>query len=256
MYVKMETAYITDKVIENPYTVTFALESHMYHKAGQFIMVCIPGLGEKPFTIAGYKKGKICITVRNVGKFTNALTSLKVGDFVKIRGPYGNGFTLTNKALLVAGGAGLACLASIANELFDYHVIYGERSDDYIIYKKVFPKDNITHYTLDGSYGIKGTALDGFKDYLLSGKEFNRIYCCGPELLMYEVAKICEDKALCASFSIERFMKCGVGICGQCVCGGNLVCKDGPVFDANELLSISDFGKRKLSKSGAWDYLT
>ncbi len=76
------------------------------------------------------------------------------------------------------------------------------------------------------------------------------IYTCGPEFMMYKVYEFCKEHNIQCEASLERYMKCGIGICGQCVCNGQMVCKDGPVFNLNSLNTMSDFGNYSLLKSG------
>ena len=79
---------------------------------------------------------------------------------------------------------------------------------------------------------------------------FDMVYACGPEIMMYRVFQICESHGIPCQVSLERYMRCGFGVCGACVCGDRLVCRDGPVFGSEKLRSMADFNRTALLKSG------
>ena len=81
-------------------------------------------------------------------------------------------------------------------------------------------------------------------------KKFDCVYACGPEKMLKAVADFCKEKKLRCQVSLERYMKCGFGICGSCDINGKLVCKDGPVFEGEEVLSFGEFGKNHRDASG------
>jgi dihydroorotate dehydrogenase electron transfer subunit len=117
--------------------------------------------------------------------------------------------------------------------------------------KLLFPnrfKDMIT-FTEDGSAGKKGYPTDALKD-LHKKHRFEIIYTCGPEIMMFKVYEFCKKNNIQCEASLERYMKCGIGICGQCVCDGQMVCKDGPVFNSETLDVMDDFGTYSLLKNG------
>ncbi len=103
--------------------------------------------------------------------------------------------------------------------------------------------------TDDGSTGERGYPTDRLED-LHRERRFNIIYTCGPEIMMFKVCEFCRNNSIPCEASLERYMKCGIGICGQCVCDEKMVCKDGPVFDSHELSTMKDFGTYSLLKSG------
>ncbi len=78
------------------------------------------------------------------------------------------------------------------------------------------------------------------------------VYCCGPEVMLVKVAEIAHAQQVACQVSVERYMKCGLGVCGQCVCGSDRVCADGPVFDGLRLLENPDFGRRRLDAAARW----
>ena len=222
---------------------------------GHFCMVWIRGVDEIPLGCS-YENG---VTFQTVGPATRALFDLKVGDSVGLRGPFGNPFTLPLKGeqiLIVSGGIGAAPLAPLAEKSKEVGagvtIILGARSASDLIFEDRFKKTGAVRITTDdGSKGEKGFVTD-----VLVGLDFgafDKIYVCGPELMMRSVMKILiEKKAVSkAEFSMERYFKCGIGVCGACCVDslGVRVCKDGPVFKAETLLD-SEFGKYHRDASG------
>lgn len=243
---------IKSRIIENNYDVTLQLPIHLDYISGQFIMVWIPGIGEKPFSIAGNGPEGIFITIRPRGIFSRQLINLDIGSLIGLRGPYGKGFRLIEKGCIIVGGVGFACVASIAQRFPNIPILYGENSNINRIYQKRF--FNVKFYTMDGTGGKRGSPIDDL-EFIIQQNNCNMVYCCGPELMMVKVIQICYRLGIECQVAIERYMKCGLGICGQCVCGADLVCFDGPVFDGFYILKNSDFGKRKLDASGTWNII-
>ncbi|MEM4554717.1 MAG: dihydroorotate dehydrogenase electron transfer subunit [Candidatus Anstonellaceae archaeon] len=236
---------------ENPSVVTLTLSTSFPHAApGQFLMVWLPSAGdEKPYSLSGATPAQI--TVGMCGPFSRALGSLKKGDYIWVRGPYGRGFELEGKRiLLVGGGYGFAPLRFLANEAKKRKIqtvaVCGARSKDLLLKpascKTIFTTD-------DGSAGIKGNVLEGMKK-AFAQSSFDVVYTCGPEKMMQAVAEESEKQGVPAQLLLERYMKCGIGICGHCCCGDKLVCWDGPMFWFSELKSNLDFGKFWRDKSG------
>jgi dihydroorotate dehydrogenase electron transfer subunit len=110
-------------------------------------------------------------------------------------------------------------------------------------------KHKVIISTEDGSYGIKGNATDAMSLIIMQEK-FDMVYTCGPELMMRKVFDIGSAKALPIQASLERYMKCGIGICASCCIGDRLVCKDGTVFNEKQLCAMTEFGKMYRDKSG------
>lgn len=245
-------------------------KNYVNPKPGQFVMVWVPGVDEIPMSISGYdEKGNWAITVRNIGECTKALNNLKIGDYLGIRGPLGNYFSipkdLNKNIFLIGGGIGTAALKALSNELIrlkkKFIFIEGAKTNNELMYIDEFQidfKDMIDfHYcTDDGSYGKEGFTTKIFEDLLkkYNDKDYSNlvVYSCGPEAMLFELFQICEDKNIEFYASLERIMRCGCGICGLCALDptGLLVCKDGPVLDLNELKKIKDFGKYKRDFTG------
>ena len=240
-----KTVKIKNIVNENYKTRTFYLDINLKAKPGQFVMLWIPGVDEKPFTLSSI--APVAITVEEKGKFTSRMFKLKEGDSVGIRGPYGNGFSVKNNACIVAGGMGIAPLLSLIKKLKNPTIIFGAKSKrDFLFLKKI---KGVNLCTDDGCIGFKGFTSDLLKDILKKSK-FKIIYTCGPEIMIKKVFDICERGKINCEASLERFMKCGIGLCGQCVIDDQRVCKDGPVFDSAKLRKLTELGKFARVKSG------
>ncbi len=222
---------------------------------GQFYMIWIPGVDEIPMsvsTIQGELKG---ITFRKIGQATHALANLKPGDLIGVRGPYGKGFSLSGKhVLFVGGGTGIAMLAPAVEQAkeqgIEATVVLGVKNKQELFFDKRI-KDtgaNVFISTDDGSFGQKGYATDVAMD-LLKKNTYSSVLTCGPEIMMKKLLILCKNIPFQAS--LERYMKCSIGICGQCCIGRGLrVCKEGPVFDGKTLQNIEDFGNYHRDASG------
>ena len=251
----VRTLYFHDEVLANV-------------KPGQFTMVWIPGVNELPMSVmtspdfpeAGF-------TVRKRGESSTALYNLKVGDKIGVRGPYGNSFATENirvltdaKVLLIGGGTGLVPLMRYLDFLVNPAIngasvtlLMGSKTKDEVFFeetaKKLKQDLTIIPVTEDGSYGEKGFVTD-ILEKLLEKNTYDAIYTCGPELMMYKVVKLANEKGIFVQASLERMMKCGVGICGSCCVNQDLVCRDGTVFDGQHLAKNSEFGHFERTKSG------
>ena len=232
---------------------------------GKFAMVWIPGVNELPMSVM-VSKNRSGFTVRKRGESSTALYNLKVGDKIGVRGPYGNSFDIKGeKILLIGGGTGLAPLMRLiayAGVCSDYEVseitvLMGSRTKEEVFFEKVdtvinTPRDvtvKVIPVTEDGSYGEKGYVTDVLEK-LLEENKYDAIYTCGPELMMYKVVKLANEKGIFVQASLERMMKCGVGICGSCCVVQDLACRDGTVFDGEYLAKNSEFGHFQRTKSG------
>jgi dihydroorotate dehydrogenase electron transfer subunit len=218
---------------------------------GQFVMLWLPDEGEeKPYSLAG--SSPVTISVGARGPFSRKLCSLKKGDRVWLRGPYGRGFELEGKRiLLVGGGYGFAPLRFLAREAKKRKIsavaVCGARSKQLLMppacCKTVFTTD-------DGSAGIKGNVLSGMEEAFKPPGKFGAVYTCGPEKMMGAVAREAQKMGIPCQLLLERHMKCGIGICGHCCCGEKLVCFDGPMFRFEELRGNPDFEKNWRDKTG------
>ncbi|MFN3527819.1 MAG: dihydroorotate dehydrogenase electron transfer subunit [Candidatus Altarchaeaceae archaeon] len=211
-------------------------------KPGQFLMVWIPGINEKPFSISKISKN-IEITIQKVGNFTEKLINLNVNDKIGIRGPYGNFFNVYGeKILVVSGGIGIAPLAQLCEIFKDkkfFYAIGAKNINELIFLERIKKNENAEIFvsTDDGSYGKKGFVTDLAKEIL--NEKFDSVIACGKKEMLIELYKILKNLNLKdkmkIEFSFDSYIKCGIGICGTCAIGKFLVCKDGPIFRNDEL---------------------
>ena len=234
---------------ENDIVTTLELDAEIADATpGQFVMLWLPGFDEKPYSVAGLSPLTISVGAR--GPFSSRLCSLKKGDLAWVRGPYGRGFELEGKnILLVGGGYGFAPLRFIAKlakaKKINAAAICGARGKGLLMQpaacKTVFTTD-------DGSEGIAGNVVDGMRHLFSKGK-FDAVYTCGPERMMGAVAREAKKHGASCQLLLERYMKCGIGVCGHCACGDRLACFDGPRF-GYEILDNPEFEKTWRDKAG------
>lgn len=236
---------------------TFIFKHDLKATPGQFIMLWLPDIDEKPFSISQQDEKEFGVTILKVGKFTEELFKLKEGDKVGIRGPYGHGFTLKKgNTVLVGGGCGVAPLGLLADELkklgSNINFITGARCKDSLIFQDRLENAKITTLpaTDDGSFGFKGFTTQLLEDFLSKNK-VEIVYSCGPEIMMKFIIDICEKNNIPCEVSLERFMKCGIGVCGHCCMdnSGALACKDGPVFSGKTAKDMTEFGNYRRTDS-------
>ncbi|MCI0503954.1 dihydroorotate dehydrogenase electron transfer subunit [Candidatus Micrarchaeota archaeon] len=223
---------------------------------GQFLMVWVPGAGEKPMSIGN--SNPLTISVAKVGKVSGELHALKAGGMVSFRGPFGKPFNIPERAkriLVIGGGYGVVpmyFLAKVAREngIAPLAVIGARTAKDIVWEKQLFTVCKEVFVTTDdGTRGKKGNVL-AEAQWLIEGKKIDAVYACGPERMMEAVAQLCVAHKIPCEVSVERYMKCGVGVCGSCAIDGKLCCVDGPVFSAEEALSFAEFGKSRRDASG------
>ncbi len=247
-------------VQENENVRTFYFDVELGSQPGQFVIMWIPRVDEKPFSIATDKDGVLGLSIATVGPFTEKLFELKEGDLVGIRGPYGAYFTLAEgdqRILLIGGGYGTAPLATLAEAAvargMTVDFCNGARTKDLLLFEKRLEKiGGHNHYsTNDGSYGTQGTTVD-IATELMKKNQYDRVYTCGPELMEYAVTKLAAEHDVPCQVSVERYMKCGFGICGQCCLDGDgkRMCLEGPVVSGEYALSQKEFGQYHRGKSG------
>lgn len=251
---------IIDIITESQDVKTFILDKKISAKPGQFVMAWIPGIDEKPFTITRAGKS-LAISVKKKGEATQVMHEMKKGGIIGIRGPYGNGtFDLENKKkiILVGGGYGTLGLALLLEEAVRKKIkvdaIIGANTKEDLVFVERFKKSgaDVTITTDDGSAGKKGFATTVLEEKLKTQK-YDAIYTCGPEIMMYHILQLGLTYGIEVQASLERWMKCGFGVCGGCALdpSGLRVCKDGPVFKTDVLKDIEGFGFTTRDKCGA-----
>jgi len=246
---------IDESIKENSDVKTLLFKYPENITPGQFFMVWIPKIDEIPMSVSIIKKDKKGITFKRVGEATNALFDLKNGDKIGIRGPYGNGFKIVGKNILfVGGGSGIATIVPAFEKAIEDKIsstiLLGTKNKNEIFFEKRIKKisSNVKISTDDGSKGYKGFASN-LAEKLLENNNFDSIITCGPETMMKNLFEKSDVKYFQAS--LERYMKCGIGLCGQCCIGKGLrVCEEGPVFNKKILKNIKDFGIYKRDASG------
>jgi len=253
------TAEIVDVITETPTIKTFVVRPRetIAFKAGEFMEVTVPGVGEAPFTPSSSPsvKDTIDFTIMKVGKVTEAIHDMEKGALVGVRGPFGKGYPLDawkgKEILIVGGGVGGAPLRALflalVERLGDFKKIlycYGARTPQDIVYKKqimeewprIDPKKVEIRLTVDegdetwkGNVGVVTTVV---KDLGLNLNNSVAIVCGPPIMMKFATFRLVEigypDNAI--YLSMEKNMSCGIGKCGHCMLGEYMVCKDGPVL--------------------------
>jgi len=218
-------------------------------KPGQFYMLWILDVDAKPYALAYFNKNELGFSSMSIGPFSKAFDKLKVGEKIGLFGPYGNSFSIKNNACVVAGGIGISSVSTLIDKLKNPIIIYGTRNKKYLIYLKRYKKKKLITTTDDGSYGRRGFTTDVLKA-LLKEDKIKIVYTCGPEVMMKKVFEMCNKFNVECEASVERYMKCGFGICGNCTINNKLVCYDGPIFKTKQLKELDEFGKFARLKIG------
>lgn len=228
-------------------------------RAGQFTMLHAFGVGEVPISISGNPREPVPLehTIRNVGAVTRALVNAKPGTHIGVRGPFGTSWDAADAVgrdvVFVTGGIGLAPLRpAILDVLAERErygkvlLLYGSRTPDDILYGAEMRRwadlnDVNVQMTVDNApHGYKGRV--GFVTELIGRAGFDPrrafAFVCGPEPMMRAAASALVQRGVGATrirLSMERSMKCGVGLCGHCQVRELFVCVDGPVLDYQRL---------------------
>lgn len=249
-----KTYRINDIKQETEMVRTFTFDGSLGARPGQFAMVWLPGVDEVPMSIA-YDDGKILkITFFAVGDMTKELSKAKVDDLVGLRGPFGTHYEWEKgqHLALVAGGYGAAPMYFTATQASSdgctLDIIVGARSKEHLLYLDELGSLSSTEVhiaTDDGSQGHKGYNVEVLENMLKEGANIDQVFACGPEMMLKACSSLCSEKNLPAQLSLERYMKCGFGLCGNCTVDplGIRLCTDGPVVKNDLCEKISEFGK-------------
>ena len=220
---------------------------------GQFVEVRVDGSPKtflrRPISInyVDRENNELWLLVATVGDGTRQLSKLQPGDLLNCILPLGNGFTATEghieaKPLLIGGGVGVAPLLYLGAEMAKNGIkptfLLGARTKNDLLMLDIFKRYGRVYVTTeDGSEGEKGFVTN---HSLLQQEHFDHIFTCGPTPMMKAVARYAKQNDIACEVSLENLMACGLGACLCCVektVNGNLcVCKDGPVFNINDLL--------------------
>lgn len=228
-------------------------------KPGQFVMLWIPRVGQKPMSVSYQGNGRFGLTVFPVGPFSEAAVSLKQGAPVGILGPYGSHFRLPESGpiAVVGGGCGSAPVAFLAEEALakgmKVFFLEGARDRSRLLFLDRMEKAGaeVMVSTDDGSMGRKGFATDLLRE-LLQKEKISKVFTCGPEIMMKKVIEATDEFGVPCEISMERYMKCGFGVCGQCAVDelGIRVCKEGPVLPKETARRIKEFGAYRRDTTG------
>lgn len=261
---------LIDDAVENNHLFTLKFLEHdlaktFRHRPGQFIMLSLPGTGEAPISISSSptRPGALELCVRRVGRVTNALYRMKIGDVVGVRGPYGNGFPIKeimgNDLLLIAGGLGMAPLRSLLWYVLDRRndfkrvvLMYGAKSPGEMLFKEevtsLLKREDITCLlTVDadpaGTWKNHIGLLPSMFDHAEINSATTYAAVCGPPVVFKFVLQrllgldFSKDRIL---MSLERRMKCGVGKCGHCSVGYKYTCMHGPIFTYWDAINLPE----------------
>ena len=246
---------VSEQIDEADACKTVRFDGCLEADPGQFVMVWIPGKDEFPMSVS-YVGDRFGITYKIIGDGTRFLSTMKPGDRIGIRGPFGRGFHVVGRHILaIAGGAGMAVIAPLVELAVrkgaKVDLVLGARTEKEIIMMSRCQAAGASVHlsTDDGSAGKKGLATD-IAAPLLEAMDFDSVYACGPERMIVGTYDLSKEHGLPFQASLERYIKCGIGVCDSCAIDGKHVCVDGPVFSGDELDSLDDFGRERRSPSG------
>jgi dihydroorotate dehydrogenase electron transfer subunit len=222
------------------------LDGKINFDSSEFAFLWLPDIGEKPFSI--FKGDPLTFIIRKKGVFTSAVMSLKESETIFVRGIYGKDSPETKReaVYIAAGGTGLAVALGLAEKLFHQgkkvHTFFGMSSPGQIVLEGDFLQWG--SFTAAADKGVPGRVIDIIKERLSSGNEKAALYTIGPLPFMEKASEAFisssqrwggteEDVFL----SIETPTRCGVGLCGECECGGHLTCREGTFFSLEYLNS-------------------
>lgn len=259
---KMRTTCITDVKKESSSAKILSFKDLISStaKPGQFIMLWVPGIDEIPLSVMDVASNrKVSVLVKNVGEATACLNSKNVGDLIGVRGPFGTSFSRgKGEILMVGGGTGIAPLFFQAKRMIanksKIKLVVGAKTQDELFLRNQLSStlgtQNMIETTEDGACGETGLCTDPLEK-LLAEHVFNIIYACGPEKMLQKVFELAEKHGVEMEASLERLMRCAIGICGSCIIGKYRVCADGAVFKSLQLREINtEFGKTKRALDG------
>lgn len=255
MIASVERVLENINVCDNIYKI--AIEGKYEGRPGQFYMLKAlyddPVL-PRPISIYNLEDDKIEFLYRAGGKGTKLISKLKKNDMIQIMGPLGNGFYMKNikgKIAVVTGGIGIAPMGYFIKQLKDCSVDFygGFKNTIYGLDLISGSVDNI-NLTLEQDFKDEGElkqvknkvkiVKNAYITDILNVKKYDRVFCCGPKIMMKKVVDMCVKNDVPIYVSMENKMACGIGACLVCACntkkGYRRVCSDGPVFDGKDLI--------------------
>ncbi len=229
------------KIAKNVYKMTLAGDTSAIKNPGEFINIRLEGFYlRRPISVYDVSDSAVTIIYKVVGKGTQAMSRMAVGERLQVLTGLGNGYDLSlsgERPLLIGGGVGVPPMYLLAKRLLDQgkrvSVILGFNTEEEVFGEDAFKAlgCGVTVTTVDGSRGVKGFVTDALPD------SYTYFYTCGPEPMLKAVYKA---TATSGQFSFEERMGCGFGACMGCSCktitGYKRICKDGPVLKKEEIL--------------------
>lgn len=229
------------KLTDNVYKMILEGDVSDITACGQFINIKLDGLYlRRPISVCDCSETDVTIIYKVVGKGTEQMSKMTVGDTLDVLTGLGNGYDLSlsgDKPLLLGGGVGVPPLYMLAKNLINQgkqvSVVLGFNTKSEVFYEQEFKElgCNVTVTTVDGSYGVKGFVTDAYPEM------YTYFYTCGPEPMLKSIYKTSKTEG---QMSFEERMGCGFGACMGCSCktitGYKRICKDGPVMKKEEIL--------------------
>lgn len=232
---------LNEKLVDNVYKMVLEGDTSDITACGQFINIKLDGLYlRRPISVCDCDGKTVTIIYKVVGRGTEQMSKMAVGDSLDVLTGLGNGYDLSlsgNSPMLLGGGVGVPPLYMLAKKLIaegkKVFVILGFNTKSEVFYEQQF-KDlgcAVTVTTVDGSYGVKGFVTDAYPE------NYTYFYTCGPEPMLKAIYKTANTSG---QMSFEERMGCGFGACMGCSCktiaGYKRICKDGPVMLKEEIL--------------------
>jgi len=251
---------VVERVEEGDGVATFHFDRSFDVSPGEFGMFWVRGVDEIPMSFA-YPDG---ITVRGVGEATDAMMEMREGDEMGVRGPFGTPFEVPDEGedvVIVGGGTGMAPVALLteaaAAEGADVTTLIGAATADELVFEeRLSSVADVRVATEDGTAGYEGLVTGLLDEVVEEDGEPAHVASCGPELMMSAVLDRFDERPEDVQLCLERYMKCGIGVCGSCCVDdtGSPVCSEGPVYRGDELTN-GEFGVYHRDAAARKEYL-
>lgn len=215
-------------------------------QCGQFAHVYVPGKSlRRPISVCDVQNGELRLVYQVKGEGTKIMSQMKAGEMVDVLAPLGNGFNIESgkRYALIGGGIGVPPMLNTARQCQSPLVITGFRNESLVILQDDFKNAGaeLILTTDDGSAGVHGFVTDVLKEKI---GEVDEVCACGPTPMLRAIAQVCKEFGKPCQISLEERMACGIGACLVCAVkvrknGEEImqhVCKNGPVFNAEEVV--------------------
>lgn len=240
-----------NRIADNTYLIETELPDLKTRlKPGQFFNLQVTNnsypLLRRPFSISDIRESSLYFMYKKIGEGTKIMSEKTKGDTLNLLGPLGNSFVIEDNcdhAIFIGGGIGIAPFPFLIKDIKkhqEYSVLFGVRNK-----KEVhnYGLENIFYSSDDGSIGVKGNVLDILKNKLVELKDKKvQIFACGPNPMFRALKEFISGKNIDCFVSMESVMACGFGICQGCPIEHkddekyHLICKDGPIFNINDIM--------------------